>query len=361
MQTARTVSQPLTARGMWVIGRRYSVSSRADLAGSLSKVMCMSRIARMVLMCLASVPLVMMSARQTAADSRPLTLVFLNGVPSAVSFNDGDSFKVIQGNPKDTNARLSGFNTLESHGPVHRWGGWEFKELYANAKMATLNARRGVWHCDSDMSADGYGRILWHCPDLAEDQIRKGLAHAMSVTSEPAESHLLAAQHEAMREHRGMWAKGVPTYVMTSLHSADEARDKSGPVYNRLINTVDGHTLRWAHTRVYKECESVCHWPVELPIEEARQVAVELRRDPEVRQMIQGMTDTLVALSVNTFLQRGSPPRVFGENQEKFAAVLEGLKESGRFSGARRLEGSCGIHVIFERRYKRPKPVCLKW
>jgi len=303
----------------------------------------------------------MLAVNQLSAASQPLTLVYLNGTPSAVSFNDGDSFKIIRGTPKGTTARLAGFNTLETHGPVHRWGGWHFKELYAVAKMATLNGRRGTWHCDSDMSADGYGRILWNCLDLAEDQIRKGLAHAMSVTDEPAHPRLLAAQHAAIREGRGIWAKGVPTYVVTSIHSIDEAGAKPGKTFNRLVNTVDGHSKRWLHNDKYEECQAVCHQPLELPLPVAMRVVAELRADPETAQLIKGRDDLLVALSINTFIQNGFAPHIYGTHYDRFMAVLATMKAAGRFAEATRVDASCGVHVIFERRYKRPKPACLKW
>jgi len=302
-----------------------------------------------------------LSANQAEAGAQPLSLVFLNNVPSAVSFNDGDSFKIIRGSPKGTNARLAGFNTLESHGPVHQWGDWTFKELYVNAKTATLNARRGVWHCSSDMDTDSYGRILWICPDLAEDQVRKGLAHAMSVTEEPAPPRIVAAMHEAILARRGMWAKGVPTYVMTSIHSADEAGARPGRTSNRLVNTVDGHSKKWVHNIAFKECEVVCHQAVELPQKDALALASQLRQDPEIAPMISGIPDILVALSINTFVQHGLAPKIFGAHQEKFTATLETLKAEGRFNAARKIQASCGIHVEFQRRYMRPKPACLTW
>ena len=287
-------------------------------------------------------------------------MVFLNGVPTPVTFNDGDSFRVLEGPLAGSKARLAGFNTLESHGPVHQWGGWHFKELYALAKVATLNARRGVWHCESkDLARDGYGRILWLCLDLAEDQIRHGFAHVMSVTDEPGNPRLVKAQHEAIRARRGIWAKGVPTYVMTSLHSADEGfGDKT---YNRLINTVDGHTKKWKHQAIFHECQNVCHQPTELPIEEALVVATEMRADPSLRQALQGVADILVALTVNTYIQNGTVPKIFGQHNDKVLAAVEKLKKAGRFANARQVKASCGIHVDFKRRYVRPKPACLKW
>jgi len=191
------------------------------------------------------------------ARAEPRSRVALNGVPTPVFFNDGDSFTVLSGPLQGTKARLSGYNTLESFGPVHRWGTWDAHELYIVAKMATLNARRGAWHCESDLKRDGYGRILWHCPDLAEDQIRKGLAHAMTVSTDASPPAYVKAQRLAMAEKRGMWAHGIPNFVLTSLHSMDEGYE--GENYNRLISTQDGHSEKWLHKDVYRECQEVCH------------------------------------------------------------------------------------------------------
>ena len=78
----------------------------------------------------------------TTRAGEPQTMVFLNGKAVPVFFNDGDSFRVLSGSMKGSKARLAGFNTLESHGPVHSWGDWTVKEMYVLAKMATLHARR---------------------------------------------------------------------------------------------------------------------------------------------------------------------------------------------------------------------------
>lgn len=295
-----------------------------------------------------------------AATAEPAALVFINGAPAPVFFNDGDSFRVLEGSLSGAKSRLAGFNTLESHGPVHQWGDWHYKELYANAKMATLNARRGVWHCESpDMSQDGYGRILFHCLDLAEDQIRNGFAHVMTVDDEPGNPRLIKAQHEAIRERRGMWAKGVPTYVLTSIHSADEGMGDR--TYNRLVNTVDGHSKKWHHNAVFTECQSVCHMPSELPLPDALAIVGELRKDSKISGAIAGIDDILVALSINTYIQNGMVPKIFGQNNELVAKRFEALKSAGRFAGAKAVKGSCAIHVDFKRRYVRPKPACLKW
>ena len=103
----------------------------------------------------------------TEAHAVPASKVFLNGVPTPVFFNDGDSFRVLSGPLAGTRARLQGFNTLESYGRCHQWGDWTRRELGHYATLGTLNAQRGVWNCTSDMKKDFYGRILWNCKDLA--------------------------------------------------------------------------------------------------------------------------------------------------------------------------------------------------
>ncbi len=191
------------------------------------------------------------------ALARPQTKVFLNGVPAPVFFNDGDSFTVLGGQHEGIRTRLAGYNTLESFGAVHRWGDWNAHELYVVAKMATMNARRGVWHCHSDMNRDGYGRTLWTCPDLVLDQLRKGLAHVMLVSDDDAPAEHLAAMRSAQAEKRGIWAKGIPEFVLTSLHSKDEGYE--GTNYNRLVSTANGKSTKWIHNDIYKECQEVCH------------------------------------------------------------------------------------------------------
>ncbi|MEO1174546.1 MAG: thermonuclease family protein, partial [Myxococcota bacterium] len=137
-------------------------------------------------LCLASVFFTVMVPRSEPVRAEAATMVFVNGQAGPAYFNDGDTLKVTGGPMAGTRARLAGFNTLESYGPVHRWGDWTHKELYFNAKQATLFSRRGVWHCEGDGARDGYGRLLLECDDLAIALIREGLAHALTITAEPS-------------------------------------------------------------------------------------------------------------------------------------------------------------------------------
>ncbi|MCK5688965.1 hypothetical protein KAI87_06835, partial [Myxococcota bacterium] len=105
------------------------------------------------------------------ASAEPRSKVIINGTAAPVFFNDGDSFRVLDGRLEGTKCRLGGYNTLESHGAVHRWGTWTVKEMYNNAKMATTFARKRSWQCTTDMQRDIYLRVLMHCPELATEQI----------------------------------------------------------------------------------------------------------------------------------------------------------------------------------------------
>ena len=76
-----------------------------------------------------------------AASAEPASQVFLNGVPTPVFFNDGDSFRILEGPLKGTKARLAGFNTLESY-DLFISGVIGMPKNFIIAKMATLNASR---------------------------------------------------------------------------------------------------------------------------------------------------------------------------------------------------------------------------
>ena len=288
--------------------------------------------------------------------------VFINEIPSPVYFNDGDSFRVLSGKLNGTKARLSGYNTLESFGPVHRWGDWHAKELYFNAKIATQNAAKGVWSCDFGGDRDGYGRGLFWCKDLAADQIRKGLAHAMTVDGASADPYLLEAQAEAIREKRGMWAKGIPDYVMTSLHSKSERPGKDY-VYNRLVSTKDGHSEKWLHTEVYDECQWVCANRVTVDPEVSKAGIAALRVAEELKpwEYANGYSDAQLAHAIDIWLRIQSvTTRVEKDHVKDFRAALKRLADEGVIKAATTEVDSCALFVEFKRRYGTGRAKCLK-
>lgn len=292
-----------------------------------------------------------------SAAAVPTTRVFLNGRPTPVYFNDGDSFRVLAGPLQGTRARLSGFNTLESYGPVHRWAGWTAKELYWNAKLATLNARRGVWHCISkDLKTDTYGRILWFCPDLAVDQIRRGLAHAFSINQNPGKTALLAAQRDAQEHRRGMWAKGVPAYILTSLHSAAEGGGRRS--YNRIISSADAHSASERHDNNYDECQWVC-----IKERQASEAEIEAgferlmtAADPTLKAILDNLGEAHVRQIIGDYARLGWVTNVRDEAQE--TALTEALSQV--LTPNESTDGACALYVDYRRRFGRQRASCLK-
>ncbi len=298
-----------------------------------------------------------------AAEAR--SKVILDGQVVAVHFNDGDSFRVVSGPGNGTKARLMGFNTLESYGPVHQWGTWTAKEMYVLAKMATLNARRGVWECRNTGEADTYNRALIHCPGLAEDQIRKGLAHVMSVTDDPGDARLIEAQKEAIAARRGIWAHGVPEYVLTSLHSADEAVGKKDRArnYNRLVSSADGHSVKWKHQDIYRECARACHRVYQVDEGAVDTVTQQVRADARVSAMITGLDDAKLRAVIRDFARFRHVNRLVPYDQRdalKDHLTREYAAKGSFGADAQGSEAACMIHVPFKRRYGGGKAECLK-
>ncbi len=183
--------------------------------------------------------------------------VELDGQRERVNWNDGDSFRITKGVKKGVKARLMGYNALESYGPVHFWGAFHAYELYDVTKAATKAAKATEWVCTSDGDVDGYGRILVDCPKLREKMIRDGLAHIFAF-EDTADPKLVAMQLEAQNERRGMWAKGIPTHIVTSIHSTDE-KPSEAKSYNRVCDTRTGASFVVEHSAAFKPCDGWCH------------------------------------------------------------------------------------------------------
>jgi len=291
--------------------------------------------------------------------AEPLTQVHIEGEPVPVYFNDGDTFRIKGGKRQGSRSRLAGFNTLESFGPVHQWGEWTKRELYVLAKTATQFARLGMWRCHTNFERDTYGRFLFHCPDLRLEQIRRGLAHAMTVTADPADSELLEAQVEAIENKRGMWAHGVPEYVMTSLHSILERPGEYAS--NRLVSTRDGHSEKWRHNRAYKECEEVCFQEVEISPETIRASDTALLGAPEIsefwtplslKEKVHVMRIWLMIDSIAAFVP--------SEKRKALAEALSKLVEAGTLVPSATRKGSCMVYTDHTRRFGEGKAKCLK-
>lgn len=178
----------------------------------------------------------------------------LDGKATKVYFNDGDTFKILDGKHQGKRVRVAGYNSLETN-PIHEWLDSSVEYLYDNAIAAKKMAQDGRWNCKLEKGVDSYGRLLASCDDLALSLIGAGLAHAYSVDANPAKSKYLKKQRSAQRNNVGMWANGIPDYIITSLHSAAEGEKRP---YNRLISTKNGATTKYFHEDSYATCEKVC-------------------------------------------------------------------------------------------------------
>jgi endonuclease YncB( thermonuclease family) len=334
-----------------------SGSSTSERAGYRPR---QRRLALIAFASLAIAGAVLGGAPAQAEVPRVPSRVFLNGIATPVYFNDGDSFEVLAGELKGTKARLSGYNSLESFGPVHRWGAWTGKELYTYAKLAQLNARRGVWNCESDLSRDTYGRILWFCLDLAVDQVRKGLAHAMSVDEQPGVPEIVAAQQDAIRNKRGIWAHGAPAFVITSAHSADEGGGKDGKTYNRLVSTADGHSASYRHNDNYAVCDWVCGNERPIPAGSAEKAVTALLAHPTAGPIARQMEGSLLRIA-SEFGHLGYFVGVDDSAAESaLTAALSEFDAQGGFGDAKREPASCFLYVPFEQRFNQARAECLK-
>ena len=192
-------------------------------------------------------------------------MIVLYGKEQRVNWNDGDSFRIMEGARKGQKARLVGSNTPEAYGPVHFWGtahGWDIYRIHTEARDFAKSQR---WQCTSLGSADGYGRILVDCPELKKRLVKDGLAHVFAYNEEP-DPDLVTLMLESQKDKRGMWQYGVPRGIVTSVHSIDEKKgeDDDGPAdsrksYNRVADTATGKTFRFEHDAVFKPCDVFCH------------------------------------------------------------------------------------------------------
>lgn len=206
-------------------------------------------------------------------DTSPPVVVVLDGVAMEVSWKDGDTFHVranrALGRQREA-TRIVGYNTLESYGPVHQWGTWTPRALLDLAKAATARAAAGTWHCERLGQQDRYRRQKVRCRELALTLVSEGLAHVFAVEPDLPEPALLAAQRNAQRRGLGIWKKGIPAAIVTSVHSMDEpdagrgastaegAEGEPPPTYNRICDAASGLSRPIPHRTTYGVCERWC-------------------------------------------------------------------------------------------------------
>lgn len=184
--------------------------------------------------------------------------IILNGKRVAVRWSDGDSFTFLDGEYTGQDTRLFGYNTLESYGPVHRWGSWSREELYTLTKADAAFCASKEWECTTSGEPDAYQRILVTCPKLGLEMVRKGRGLAYAIRGKP-DPLVLDAMHQAQRAGRGIWEKGVPKGLITALHSFSENTDSRYETSsNRILDTHTGEAPLRKHKDTYEVCQEVC-------------------------------------------------------------------------------------------------------
>ena len=190
----------------------------------------------------------------------------LDGVELQARWDDGDTFSAHAQdgeNKKKIKARMNGYNTLESYGPVHSWGSWTEQELYRFAKESGKVAQASIWTCRDLQTGGGYGRLLVDCPDLRSQLLREGYAHPFSVENAAPQKDMEDMKY-ARDNKKGIWEKGTPNYLITSLHSQSEYQEKKEDgsykknAYNRICDLQTGQCTVREHNDNYEVCQKVC-------------------------------------------------------------------------------------------------------
>jgi micrococcal nuclease len=181
--------------------------------------------------------------------------ILLGGRRVEVTWTDGDTLTFRAGPRKGKHARLVGYNTLESYGPVHRWGSWSRSELHELALEAGERAAAKEWSCTLGRGKDSYGRLLLDCPEARRALLESGHGHVFAF-DDPADPADLQLQREARIDKRGIWAKGLPETLVTSVRAGAD-----GQVFLRVVTVRTGETRAMHQRQDYAVCDEICHGP----------------------------------------------------------------------------------------------------
>ena len=205
----------------------------------------------LVLAILLCVPGSVLNAGEEASNG----LILLRGKATPVVWQDGDTLTFVKGPLKGKTGRLVGYNTLESYGPVHRWGEWSGQELLGLAVEARRTAASSEWTCTKQKGRASYGRLLIDCPDARAALLETGLAHVFAYEGNPATEDL-ALQSAARMDSRGIWRKGRPETIISNVSA-----DNSGRVFLRVVNSRSGKTEVRHQRGDYSICDEICEGP----------------------------------------------------------------------------------------------------
>jgi hypothetical protein len=181
----------------------------------------------------------------------------------------------------------------------------------------------------------------------------------MNVDDEPARAEYVAAQRLAIAEHRGMWAHGVPEFVLTSAHSADEDPSREF-AYDRRVSVRYGHSESVRHQTTYLECQMVCHDENTVDPARADAAAARLLETPALNaQPARLSTIHLGQLAWRWARTHELPSWLPQDLRAGVTARLTELEREGAFGPVTTQAGACFRYVSFTRRYGAGRASCL--
>ena len=167
-------------------------------------------------------------------------------------------------------------------------------------------------------------------------------------------------QQDAIRHRRGMWAHGVPDYVMTSIHSADENVGREWH-YNRLVSTRDAHSESMRHQNTYEVCSWICNDEIRVDLGPVTRAAQRLRADPEIAPHLADFFNLHLIEFVSRYRRIGELPEYLtGPARDLIERRLQAEGERGELGETHTERGACMLHVPFEQRYGRNRRECLR-
>jgi hypothetical protein len=185
----------------------------------------------------------------------------------------------------------------------------------------------------------------------------------MTITAEGGEPAVVAAQKEAIKAKVGMWAHGVPKWIMTSLHSTAEGGGRSGKTENRLVSTEDGHSMKWRHTDSYGECEKVCQIEKTFAPADVATVAEKTAAEAgdKAKALIAKIGPEEMALRVTNFLNYGHVGWMdTSEDAELLTSAIDDAAAEVSVKPLTEVVDTCQVYIDFRRRYGSKRASCLK-
>ena len=220
----------------------------------------------------------------------------------------------------------------------------------------------GIWRCSWDQRADGYGRDLFKCPELAIHMIRAGMAHAMTVTAEPSPEAYLEVQRDAHEEPARHVGRRRPQ-IRPHLHSLHRWWMKSRTKLGLQPPGLDPRWAleRWIHGETYGECDKVCVQEVELDSQVLREAKQRLSTQSTssrpgaplpARKQVEVLEIWLMIETVSAHIPKAE--------RDLMRQSLTQLVETGLLVATKSAQGGCMIYTDYRRRFGGGKASCLK-